>query len=54
MPNRAPARRPAALATGVALVALLLGGRPPRVLAAPATWTVAVAGGRRTIALARA
>ena len=26
MPNRAPARRPAALATGVALVALLLGG----------------------------
>jgi len=31
-------------ADALALVALLLGGRPPRVLPAPATWTVA---GRR-------
>jgi hypothetical protein len=45
---------PQAEADALALVTLLLGGRPPRVLAAPATWTVAVAGGRRTIGLARA
>jgi hypothetical protein len=38
----------------LALIALLLGGRLRAAPAAPATWTVAVAGGRRTITLTAA
>jgi hypothetical protein len=45
---------PQAHGDALALIALLLGGRPRAARGAPARWTVAVAGGRRTITLTAA
>jgi hypothetical protein len=49
--GRAYRSPPQAHGDALALIALLLGGHPRAAPAAPATWTVAVAGGRRTITL---